>query len=353
MKYRHKVAAFQHVGAYLVEHDIAPAELLLSHGLPATLMLNPDAWIERGVTMRLVQDIGRMTGNRQLGLDIAAEFDFANCGPWGTGILRASSLGASLEFARRNIGLIRTGARLSIEHDKDTVRVSSCFDGKLEADATQHYLCDLFTLRKLIDLAEEPVPVQVAIAGQCPDCRDDCERLGGPDLVFGAGRYELEFDRDALDLPLRPWNAARSSRVQVGTAGPAVLTGRAVYGSIARAILTERPTIANVAHDLGLNVKTLQRRLGEWGVTFEQMLDDYRRFTALRELIEGDRSVTEIAFRLGYADSAHFTRAVRRWTGKPPRLLRLEPEASAPSYASPEFLPWSSVMWASGERDAV
>jgi AraC-like DNA-binding protein len=74
-----------------------------------------------------------------------------------------------------------------------------------------------------------------------------------------------------------------------------------------------------VAAHLRLSVRTLQRRLRDWGFSFEELVDDIRRAEATRLVSERRYSAMEIAFLLGYSDQAHFTRAFKRWTGLPPR----------------------------------
>jgi AraC-like DNA-binding protein len=68
-----------------------------------------------------------------------------------------------------------------------------------------------------------------------------------------------------------------------------------------------------------MSTRTLQRRLRDWGFSFEEMVDDLRHTEAVRRLAIGQESMMEIAFVLGYSDQAHFTRAFRRWTGMAPR----------------------------------
>ncbi len=81
----------------------------------------------------------------------------------------------------------------------------------------------------------------------------------------------------------------------------------------------ERPKIEQVALGLGISVRTLQRLLQRTGHSFEEVLDDVWRETAIEELSKGSVSITETAFMLGYSDISHFTRAFRRWTGVAPR----------------------------------
>ncbi len=75
----------------------------------------------------------------------------------------------------------------------------------------------------------------------------------------------------------------------------------------------------DVATDLGMSVRTMQRRLREEGHNYTQILDRVRREVAERLLRAGSHAVYEVADELGYAEPASFTRAFRRWTGQAPR----------------------------------
>ena len=74
-----------------------------------------------------------------------------------------------------------------------------------------------------------------------------------------------------------------------------------------------------------MSPRTLGRRLEHEGTTFKELLDDLRRRLALR-YVGGARSraLTEIAFLLGFSQSAAFHRAFKRWTGQTPLEYRRE-----------------------------
>ena len=85
---------------------------------------------------------------------------------------------------------------------------------------------------------------------------------------------------------------------------------------------TSYPRLDVVAGAIGTSVRTLQRRLADAGVTYEQLIARARFDAATHLLTSTDASVLDIALDLGYSDHAHFTRAFRRWTGIPPREFR-------------------------------
>ncbi len=90
--------------------------------------------------------------------------------------------------------------------------------------------------------------------------------------------------------------------------------------------LPRGPTIVDVAADMSLNVRTLQRRLATEGAPFRTLLDQCRRERALKEIARGHRSVGEISALLGYSDPSHFVRAFHRWTGDTPTHYRIDPQ---------------------------
>lgn len=73
-----------------------------------------------------------------------------------------------------------------------------------------------------------------------------------------------------------------------------------------------------VARELGCGVRTLARRLADEGTSLRQIVETVRKARA-EDLLDGNRSVGEVAFLLGYSEPAAFLHAFRRWHGATPR----------------------------------
>jgi AraC-like DNA-binding protein len=82
------------------------------------------------------------------------------------------------------------------------------------------------------------------------------------------------------------------------------------------------PGIAEVAAELGLSIRTLQRKLKEENTTFQQITDDLNKELALGYIQESRFTISDIAYLLGYAEPGVFTRAFKRWTGENPTEYR-------------------------------
>lgn len=83
-----------------------------------------------------------------------------------------------------------------------------------------------------------------------------------------------------------------------------------------------RPDIPGVARELGVSERTLQRRLGSEGTSFQLLLTAARRARAHELLADAALELNEVAFLLGYEDQSSFFRAFRLWEGATPSHWR-------------------------------
>jgi AraC-like DNA-binding protein len=80
--------------------------------------------------------------------------------------------------------------------------------------------------------------------------------------------------------------------------------------------------IGAIARQLGVSVRTLQRRLAAEGVSYQELLDDARKEAAERYMTGSGFAICEIAYLLGFSEPAPFHRAFKRWYGMTPEGFR-------------------------------
>jgi AraC-like DNA-binding protein len=105
------------------------------------------------------------------------------------------------------------------------------------------------------------------------------------------------------------------------------LEGAATFAQRARAVLLEAlPSgsfaVDQVARRLGVSGRTLQRRLGDEGTSFQEVVRATREELALHYLQRTRLSSSEIAFLLGFEEPSSFFRAFHAWTGQTPEGAR-------------------------------
>jgi AraC-like DNA-binding protein len=154
------------------------------------------------------------------------------------------------------------------------------------------------------------------------------ERLLGAPVHFGAKRNAYRIDQDwlSLELNLEPRYvfAALCSHADTllkDLESPESLIKR-VEATILPCLHTGEANIERIAAGLGMSRQTLYRRLRAEGSSFEHVLGALRHRLALDYLSTRKVSVNETAYLLGFSDPAAFSRAFKRWTGKPPRQFR-------------------------------
>ncbi|MEM6929584.1 MAG: helix-turn-helix transcriptional regulator, partial [Myxococcota bacterium] len=77
-----------------------------------------------------------------------------------------------------------------------------------------------------------------------------------------------------------------------------------------------------IAKELGLGVRTLQRRIAEHGTTLRALVERVREANAVAFLDNPALSIDEVAILLGYTHERAFRRAFERWQGQSPAAFR-------------------------------
>jgi AraC-like DNA-binding protein len=151
---------------------------------------------------------------------------------------------------------------------------------------------------------------------------------------FGcAVRFNSE--ADAIVLPIRSLdrslvtqNADLVSTMMPGLeealdkrSSPSTLSSR-VKAVILKKMQGKRPAVDDIARELGLSGRTLQRRLEDEGTAYQKLLDEVRRETATRLLTSTALEPGEVGFILGFEELNSFTRAFQGWEGTTPSRWR-------------------------------
>ena len=143
-----------------------------------------------------------------------------------------------------------------------------------------------------------------------------------------APRDLLVFRRADLDVPFRTHNPGLLELMIPGleAALRARVRSTSVADHVRSALLRQmhgrRPSIDEVARELCVSNRTLQRRLGDEGTSYQRLLDEVRKDVARRLLVETELDDGEIAFVLGFEELNSFTRAFHSWEGTTPKRWR-------------------------------
>lgn len=90
-------------------------------------------------------------------------------------------------------------------------------------------------------------------------------------------------------------------------------------------------TVEQIAEQMMLSPRTLQRYLQAEGTSFQQLLDSTRQSMAIRYLCDSSISLTQLSGVLGYTSLGAFSRAFSRWTGISPQKWKQQRQRQMPS----------------------
>jgi AraC-like DNA-binding protein len=89
-------------------------------------------------------------------------------------------------------------------------------------------------------------------------------------------------------------------------------------GILKKFLAGQRPRLEDVARELRVSTRTLQRRLLAEQLTFQTLVEEARREMAQHYLLESSLELNETAYLLGYEDPNSFIRAFHQWEGTSP-----------------------------------
>ena len=154
-------------------------------------------------------------------------------------------------------------------------------------------------------------------------------------VKFKAARNVLVFSKADMDGPFLTYNpdllAAVAPQLEAELKQQLAEQDlrEQVKGILKRLLAGERPGIQDVARELRMSTRTLQRRISEDGATFQELLEEARRELARHYLTHSSLELNETAYLLGYEDANSFFRAFHKWEGTTPGQWRVSHAAQA------------------------
>ena len=154
------------------------------------------------------------------------------------------------------------------------------------------------------------------------------ERVFDCPIRFDAAACQMVIDRAVWDTPRTGGDPALFSLLDAHARmlleqrpGIDDIVGR-VRESIEAELRGGNPKLESVAKRLAMSPRTLQRRLRDRGVPFNDVLDAMRFRAARSYLSQRDIAGMEVAYLLGFAEQSSFNRAFKRWSGQTPTEYR-------------------------------
>lgn len=318
---------------YLVMDDMELETVAEHAGIPVARLEDLDGMISIGDVVKLVGSTLELTGDPALGLHVGQEISVEMLDMFGMMVSSAPDARAAIQTLTRYSPLISTLARAEVIEEGDRVRIVLHLHEQLLA-IDNNYCVEViatgffYLMRRLVDgpvimrrwRSQRPAPAWIA---------EYHDALGEEtEFCFEAGENSVEFDRAILDLPMKRHSPGlyQQLHMQAAKRMASLPNPERTSTSVKRLIdenlgrqLIDLPLIADL---MGLNPRTLQRRLKEENVTFQSLHDSSRYRLACEQLAQQNSPVEDIAAMLGYSEPTNFYRAFKTWSGLTPNEYR-------------------------------
>lgn len=319
-------------------------QLLDDAGLTQKDFTRPDTRFPAHRFTRVLSRLAKASNNPHISLRLAEATQPRMLGSTGFLISTSDTLGQALHILEEYLGILFESAHLRLEFSAEydagieSVRLLLALD-EPQQNVTEFFLACLLNWPRW--LTGQQIPIQ-CVELTHPEAEDPARyrQLFAAEVTFNKRENAVVFPAHYLTLPCTDANPELH---QLHRAFADALLGKSqsrtalaaqVRHLIREQVLTQGETIRReeVARELGLSLRTLQRKLGELGTNFQTLYDETRKALCLEFIHQGDLSFGEIAFQLGFSNQSAFQKAFKRWTGIPPsqyrQNLKLSPKGS-------------------------
>lgn len=273
----------------------------------------------------------RLTNDPLLGLHFGESLKLAALGVVGQIIQTSKTVGEALNLAAQSISLITDSVSMDVSHKRkiSTIRFKPTTTVKGDLPILQQ-LIDffmVFTIHEMDGLVLEKVaPLSVSLPIRNVAYLKEYER------VFRckprkANECFMEFDSHYANVEIITANHELQGYLLSLTSKAKPVTEHSLISERVVNYLTANAylgiaTLEDIASNFNMSARTLQRKLNEEGMSYQQIADAIRKSIALHYLESGKYPIKEISHILGYNEVSAFTRAFKRWTGKTPMGYR-------------------------------
>jgi len=312
-----------------------PSRMLREFGFPARCLEDPEAVVPLDAVRALLEASAQRSGVEGFGLLMAESRRLSSLGPLGLLIREQPTPRLALAAFVEHGAQLNESLHLTIEEAADVVVLREMLvmgHGGPVRQATELAIGVAFRMLQNL-LGNDWRPRRVCFAHDAPADRTIHDRMFGHTVEFGhdfngivcakadLARPNRDADPDLARMAQRILDGQRGARGN-GDVAPQVR-------SLVLTLLGEGTcTIDRAAQHLGVDRRTIHRRLAKEGQTFSSIVDAVRRELAQRYLAD-KRSLADIAMLLGFSASSGFSHWYRRQYEATPSSRRARRKAPA------------------------
>jgi AraC-like DNA-binding protein len=331
-EYQSRAGSFSGIDVIARELGQPLLPMLQRFGLSLELIADPEQLISFNAFCQLLEACAKDWNCPNFGLRLGNLQNLNVLGPVGLVARLSGSVGAALSSLQSSLMLHSTGIVVTLDSGDVAQRRPAAISFSPKPGAhfgrqiVELSICASRNVVAMVSGNPEFRPLRVGFAHTEPTETAYAQKLFGCPVTYGESENYFSFDAEILgqstairDAAYEPIIRAYLEQMRGKLEPDIVETTRVLIGKL---LSSGRCTRDSVAECLHLHPRTLQRRLGEKGLTFAQIMDDYRKHLALDLVQRPSMPLAQVAIALGFSDQSTFNQAFRRWTETTPTAYR-------------------------------
>ena len=317
---------------YTAQQKGADYDLLCQKmGLEHSVLQNPDGRLPIPQVQRLWKEAVDMTGDEHLALHLGESINTIGVGILAYVMMHCPTFGKALEKLCQYQDIVCDGSKTTVSIKEDLVYLELAQISNeiiyphyaFESELSIYYAAAKSMIGTFLPLKS----VQFNYS-QYADIEEYKRIFQTDNVIFDSDFTGIVFNKKYLETPILNANPSLFSLFEIHANNilNSLKSDTSITEKVKKEIILElkgeEPSLSNIAKKLGIGVRSIQLKLKEEGVTFQQLLEEIRKNLATKHLKEDKLSTTDIAYLLGYSEPSVFFRSFKKWTGQTPTFYR-------------------------------
>ena len=318
--------------AYAAQRDLSPETLCHLSNISMTQLQNDKQPLSSKQVGDLWLNAIHLSKDMLFGLHFGESLQLSALGIVGEIIKSSETVGDALTIAASLTHLITTAFNLEVNQNDDFFSVAfipTTPDWQSSTQSVQTLdLLMVFVVHELDGLMMKKISPRAVSYGRAIDNLAEYERVMRCKPVMNTATNTITFDKSywnekiiTANYELQQILLQKVSPLNNTLAEKQTLKNRIHNYLMANSYLGI-VSLEDIAANFNISARTLQRKLKEEGISFQQVADEVRKSLAVNYLKAGSYPVKEISYMLGYNELSAFTRTFKRWTGITPAIYQ-------------------------------
>jgi len=323
-----RAAVLSHYGEVAKPLGLNPQSMLRKVGLTPRMLASPTALIPFKSALTLLEISANESGCDTFGLHLAEARLLSDFGPISLLLTHQPSMRMALQTIVQYRHLLNEALAMHIEDVGKTtlIREEIISDSPSGTQQSTDMAVGVLMLIFRAILGQNWKPQAVHFTHSANRDLQVHRRIFGCPLRFDSDFNGVVCLKADMDRSMVRADAAMASYAQSFIEAMPKHGQSSVVQDVRRSVYLLLPmgraSVEQIASGLGVNVRTLQRRLDESGVSFSDVLNEVRCELAQRYIIHTSYSMGRVAEQLGYSNLSSFTRWFISQFDCPPTMMR-------------------------------